>query len=187
MTTPALSGFSIDSFKSGISNGTIEPARSSLFKLSFDTKMGYTSTPTDLNNVEYLCRATAIPGLTITPIEKQYLGRTVKIPGDITFTELNITIVNDTGYEVRNALESWMAAINSHEENTRHFGAQFGKETTDITLTILDRAGADASGGAYNFKDAWPTTIDPIELSWDTASDIEEFSATFAYQYYTIG
>ena len=39
---------------------------------------------------------------------------------------------------------------------------------------------------SYSFVNAWPTTVDPIELSWDTASDIEEFGVTFAYQYYTV-
>ena len=77
-----------------------------------------------------------------------------------------------------------MAGINSHEENKRHLGSAFGSEAGELTLTTMDTAGA--SHQTYKFVDAWPTTIDPIELSWDTASDIEEFGVTFAYQYYTV-
>ena len=177
-------GFTIDAFKSGISKAGLEPARSSLFKF----KMSGTIVSTlsnGLSDIEFLCRATSLPGMTITPIERQYLGRTVKIPGDITFAELSVTLVNDTGYGLRNAFEIWMAGINSHEENKRHLGASFGAECATLTLSVLDPAGSVANQ-AYSFVNAWPTTIEPIELSWDTASDIEEFGVTFAYQYFTV-
>ena len=178
-----MAKFSIEDFKSGISSTSLEPARSSLFK--FGMSGGPASTlSTAFSNIEFLCRATSLPGLTITPIERQYLGRTVKIPGDITFAELAVTLINDTGYSLRNGFEVWMAGINSHEENKRHLGSAFGSEAAELTLTTMDTAGA--SHQTYKFVDAWPTTIDPIELSWDTASDIEEFGVTFAYQYYTV-
>ena len=175
-------GFTIDAFKSGISKAGLEPARSSLFKFSLAVTESAISTA--LGDIEYLCRATSLPGLTITPIERQYLGRTVKIPGDMTFAELAVTLVNDTGYGLRNAFEVWMAGINSHEENKRHLGTAFGSETAELALSVMDPTGTVQQ--TYTFANAWPTTIDPIELSWDTASDIEEFGVTFAYQYYTI-
>ena len=177
-----MATFSIDDFKTGISSANIEPARSSLFQVSMTGGQGGVG----FTDLKYLCRATSIPGLTITPIERQYLGRTVKIPGDITFTELALTIVNDTDYGIRNSLEIWMAGINSHETNERAFADNFGSETTTIKLEQLNRAGTTTAGGTFQFINAWPTTVDPIELSFDTASDIEEFTATFAYQYYTI-
>ena len=183
MATPGSSGFSIDSFKTGISTASLEPARSSLFKFKMSGTIVSTLS-TGLSDIEFLCRATSLPGMTITPIERQYLGRTVKIPGDITFAELAITLVNDTSYKLRNAFEVWMAKINSHEENKRHFGSTFGSETATLKLTTMDPAGSTHQ--SYEFVNAWPTTIDPIELSWDTASDIEEFGVTFAYQYYTV-
>ena len=179
-TTPGAAKFNITDFKSGISKTGLEPARSSLFKFQLSGQFA-----TALTDIEFLCRATSLPGLTITPIERQYLGRTVKIPGDITFAELAITLVNDTSYKLRNAFEVWMAQINSHEENKRHFGASFGSETATLTLSTLEpKAGSVTQ--SYSFVNAWPTVIDPIELSWDTASDIEEFGVTFAYQYYTV-
>ena len=183
-TTPGAGGFTITDFKAGISKSGLEPARSSLFK--FGMSGGPASTlSTAFSNIEFLCRATSLPGLTITPIERQYLGRTVKIPGDMTFAELAVTLVNDTGYGLRNAFEVWMAGINSHEENKRHLGSAFGAECATLTLSVLDPAGSVANQ-AYSFVNAWPTTIDPIELSWDTASDIEEFGVTFAYQYFRV-
>ena len=37
----------------------------------------------------------------------------------------------------------------------------------------------------YQFEEIWPTAISEIALSYDTASDIEQFDVTWAYNYYT--
>ena len=39
---------------------------------------------------------------------------------------------------------------------------------------------------SYEFVDCWPTAISEIALSYDTASDIEQFDVTWAYNYYTL-
>ena len=38
----------------------------------------------------------------------------------------------------------------------------------------------------YEFIDCWPQTLAEIPLSYDTASDIEQFDVTWAYNYYTM-
>ena len=38
----------------------------------------------------------------------------------------------------------------------------------------------------YQFEDIWPTTLSEIALSYDTASDIEQFDVTWAYNYFTM-
>jgi hypothetical protein len=43
-------------------------------------------------------------------------------------------------------------------------------------------------GGAiqtYNFVGMFPLDVAPIDLDWSTNDSIEEFSVTFAYQYWT--
>ena len=37
----------------------------------------------------------------------------------------------------------------------------------------------------YEFVDIWPTTLSEIALSYDTASDIEQFDVTWTYNYFT--
>ena len=38
---------------------------------------------------------------------------------------------------------------------------------------------------SWTFIDCWPQTIAEIPLSYDTASDIEQFDVTWDYNYYT--
>ena len=51
------------------------------------------------------------------------------------------------------------------------------------TLTQYDKTGKSLL--KWTFVDCWPQTIAEIALSYDTASDIETFDVTWAYNYYT--
>ena len=113
--------FNIADFQEAL-NG--QGARPNLFdmQLTFDTQIsGVTST-----NFSALCKTAQIPGSTIGVVEVQYFGRPVKMPGNRTFENLTTTIINDENFVLRHSLETWMAFLNTHEENT----------TTDISLTL---------------------------------------------------
>ena len=90
-------------------------ARPSLFEMRI-------SGPTDINlssvgDMLTHCNVSAIPPLTVTPIERQYFGRTVKIPGDMVFGDLNTTIINNESFSIRNDIDRWMERINTHVGN----------------------------------------------------------------------
>ena len=153
-------------------------ARPSLFEFKI------TGAPTDgmtKANIHLYCNVSEIPPLTLTPIERQYFGRTVKIPGDLVFADLTTTIINTEKYNVRNEIEKWMEAINSTVSNDSDSAADFGTGTAK--LKHFQKDGTETM--VYQFNDCWPTTISEIALSYDTASDIEQFDVTWAYNYYT--
>ena len=82
----AATDFNVSKFKGALSGGG---ARPSLFDFTI------TAAPTEvkgLNNISYYCQVSALPPLTVTPIEKMYFGRVVKIPGDLVFGDLSTTI-----------------------------------------------------------------------------------------------
>jgi len=39
---------------------------------------------------------------------------------------------------------------------------------------------------SFKFNGMWPQTVSEIALSYDTASDIEQFDVTWAYDWYEI-
>jgi len=166
---------SLSNFKTALTYGG---ARPSLFKFDITT-MGLVGAG-GVTDINLYCNVSAIPPLTVTPIEKQYFGRTVKIPGDIVYGDLATTVLNAEDYSIRNAIEAWMDHINSHKENKGISGNSTW--VTDGTLTQYDKEG-DALV-AWEFIDMWPQTIAELPLSYDTASDIEQFDVTWAYNYY---
>ena len=166
----------LSTFKSALTYGG---ARPSLFE--FAITAAPTGVSSSLSNVNLYCNVSEIPPLTLTPIERQYKGRTVKIPGDMTFGDLNTTIINTEKFNVRNEVEKWMEGINSTVPNISESAADFGTGTA--TLTHYQKGGASTM--VYTFVDIWPTALGEIALSYDTASDIETFDVTWAYNYYT--
>jgi len=176
----AAADFNISKFKGALASGG---ARPSLFKFTV------TGSPVSLTNLEYFCQVSALPPLTVTPIEKMYYGRAVKIPGDIVFGDLTTTIYQTEDGTERFNLESWMDKINGHvdnvssleDETTNFMGKYSGKGTLfqyakDGTTTLSE----------VKFVDMWPQSVTEIPLSYDTASDLEQFDVTWSYNHYEV-
>ena len=103
----------ISDFKAALPYGG---ARPTLFDFTVSGAPSAVNT-TNLGNMKHYCNVSAIPALTVTPIERVYFGRTVKIPGDMVFADLTTSFINTEDFAVRNAIEDWMNAINHHSEN----------------------------------------------------------------------
>ena len=179
----AAADFNLSKFKGALAGGG---ARPSLFDFSLS------SLPTGvsgLTNINYFCQVSALPPLTVTPIEKQYFGRTVKIPGDIVFGDLTTTIYQSEAGTERIGIETWMDKINGHvsnisglESSTSNF---MGKYSGTGTLKQYAKDGT-TSLSTVVFVDCWPQSVSEIALSYDTASDIEQFDVTWSYQHYKV-
>ena len=167
----------LTSFTSALEYGG---ARPSLFE--FTVSAAPSGVDATLSNVHLYCNVSEIPPLTLTPIERQYFGRTVKIPGDLVFADLTTTIINTEKFNVRNEIEKWMEVINGTISNTGEADVNFGTGTAQLVHYQKD----GTATMTYEFVDCWPTAISEIALSYDTASDIEQFDVTWAYNYYTM-
>ena len=175
----AAGDFNVSKFKGALTGGG---ARPSLFEFKIS---GLGSTITGLGNLHYYCQVSALPPLTVTPIEKMYFGRAVKIPGDIVYGDLSTTIYQTEKGTERIGIEMWMDQINGHISNVSSLAqGYYGKGT----LTQYPKSGAATTGilSTVNFIDMWPQSVTEIPLSYDTASDIEQFDVTWSYNYYSV-
>ena len=109
-----------------------------------------------------------------------FRGRQLKIAGDRTFETWTVTVINDTDFAVRDAMERWMNGINSHNANTGF--SDPAEYQTDLTVEQLDKDGIVLK--SYNFRSCFPTNISAIELSYETVDAIEEFTVEFQVQYW---
>ena len=164
----------VDDFKAKLKGGG---ARPNLFKATINFP-GYAAGNVELTS--FMCRAAQLPGSIMSEIIVPFRGRELKIAGDRTFDVWSPTIINDTDFDVRNAMERWMNGINAHSDNsglTNPVDYQ-----ADLIVEQLDRDGSTLK--TYNFRGCFPTNIDPIDLSYDPAAAIEEFGVTFQVQYW---
>jgi|TARA_R110000772_G_scaffold221096_1_gene331500 hypothetical protein len=164
----------VDDFKAKLIGGG---ARANLFKATL-TFPGFAGGDSEL--AQFMCKAAQLPGSTVGQIDVPYRGRQLKIAGDRTYENWSVTIINDTGFEVRDAMERWQNGINTHVSNSGLTNPS--DYQTDLSVDQLDKAGNVIK--TYTFRSAWPVSVSSIEVGNDSADTIEEFTVEFAYQYW---
>lgn len=165
--------FNINDIKS---NFQFQGARPTLFNVVINAPGNVPS----LSGVEFLVSATSIPESNLGNIAVPYFGRIVNFAGDRAYGAWTVQIMNDEDFRIRNALETWSDKINARVRNTR--------ESNDYKRTgIVSQYG---KGGSivrqYEFVGIYPSSIDPINLSWADQNQFERFNATFVYDYWRI-
>jgi hypothetical protein len=167
----------VDDFKSKLIGGG---ARPNLFKAIVNFP-AYAGGDTELTS--FMCKGAQLPASVIAQLDVPFRGRQLKIAGDRTFENWSITVINDTGMEVRNAMERWMNGMNEHVNNT---GLSNPTDyQTDMTIQQLDKSGNVTK--EYTIRGAYPVNVSAIDLSYDTNDAIEEFTVELAYQYWESG
>jgi hypothetical protein len=167
----------VDDFKSKLIGGG---ARPNLFKAIVNFP-AYAGGDTELTS--FMCKGAQLPASVIAQLDVPFRGRQLKIAGDRTFENWSITVINDTGMEIRNAMERWMNGMNEHVNNT---GLSNPTDyQADMAVEQLDKAGNVTK--TYTIRGAYPVNVSAIDLSYDSNDAIEEFTVELAYQYWESG
>ena len=166
----------INDFKAKLAGGG---ARANQFKVTMPFP-GYAQVGGEIEELAFLCRATSLPGMQVPSFGVPFRGRTIKIAGDRTFEDWNITVYNDTNFKLRNAFERWSNGINNATDGEGLTNP--ADYQVDAFVDQLDRNGATIK--SYTLRGVFPTEIAAIELDYGTNDAIEEFGVTFAYQYF---
>ena len=131
----------------------------------------------------FMAKTAQLPGSTVGTVPLYYFGRELKFAGNRTFTDWTLQIINDEDFTIRNSIESWMNAINSHSSNVRDAGAKGPSGyTVDAEVTQYGKTGDVLK--TYKFVGLYPLDLAPIDLDWGSNDSIEEYSVTFAYQWW---
>jgi len=145
-------------------------ARANLFQVSianFDTS-------------RFVVKAAQIPATTVNTIEVPFMNRKIKVPGDRTFADWTVTVMQDEGGELRKHLLEWQNSL-QHFDDAASDGTDGSPVNAHKSMEIspLNRDGSVNSGGT-SILQAWPQEIGSIDLSWDNADTVSEFTVTFA-------
>jgi phage tail-like protein len=160
-------GIRIEDFKSALTNGY----RPNLYQMEV---MGMPE------KFVYMCKATQLPGKTIGIVEAPYLGMKAKLAGDVTYEDLTVTVIMDNDFAVHTALEIWMQTAKANEAAIGLDAALY-KRTAEVIA--LDNTGKEIT--QYSFIGAWPSSVAPVDLSYETNDTLAEYVVTFTYDYWT--
>jgi hypothetical protein len=172
---------SLERLKSAIATG----ARSNLFTVTLPIIPGID--PVLQQSFQYLCKSASLPGSTLGSIDIPFIaGRRYKIAGDRTFSDWTTTIMSDQNQQIRKALEDLQRAYApTNLGNINAYATKTGADDTDFqTVTVTQY---DLSGTAVykcELRNAWPSDISTIDLSYDSTDTLEEFTCTWSYDYF---
>jgi hypothetical protein len=168
----------IDSFKANMIGGG---ARANQFYVSLTFPSYVSAGGLAAAKGQFVCKGAQLPASTLDNTPVNYRGRQVNFAGERTFAPWTVTVLNDNDFLIRNALEAWSNGINNNVSNTGLINPS--QYQVDMEVFQLDRNGNPIK--AYKFVDAFPTEVGAIELNFDTNNQIEEFTVTFQYNYWT--
>jgi len=174
--------FEINKFRTNALNNS--GARANLFDVTISGATIAGLTPSEFN---FSCKGAAIPPMAVGVIEVPYFGRVVKVPGNKTFENWSVTIINDEGFAIRNGFEKWVASMGTHIGNVQSTASSALESGLYGSGTVIHygKTGDASVLAIYNFVNIFPVSMSEITLGWDANDAIEEFTVEFAYDYWT--
>ena len=177
----------ITEFRSRLSGGG---ARANLFEveIAFPEELVI-----DLNlvtdKVPFLVKAAEIPASNLGNIPVPYRGRVLPVAGDRTFDPWTVTIINDVGFEIRDAMEKWSNSINDLQTAQGTINPEVYQRSAQVKQ--LSREGSapgdpEKTLRIYNFQGIYPNTVSSIPLDFGATDQIQEFQVTFNYLFYEV-
>ena len=139
----------------------------------------------DTDEISILAKASSLPSSTVGMIEVPHVGgRRLKVAGDRSFAEWTVTFMSDEAFSVRKRIETYQAGFVNTNYETSVVGGRATATLATITVKQLDDAGNLLR--RYTLNNAFATDISAIDLSYDSRDAIEEFTVTWAYDFFTV-
>ncbi len=131
----------------------------------------------------FLTKQANLPSYRTGDVEIFYRGRRIHEAGEPEFEQWECTIINSSDFRIRKALEEWANAMGAPDTVYGLTRPETYKGT--ILVEQLDRAGETLR--VYKLFGAFPLETGRIELDYDNGNAVETYSASFAYDYFTVG
>ena len=183
-------GFSISDFKNNIGN----IVRPNLFVAEFEPGpkfANYLSTIDSefIERFPFRCEVAEFPGKSLATTEDTGgAGPTLKLPYDVTFNDINMTIICAEDMKERQFFESWMDSIVAPVKSKSISGLvnfyENYAEGNKLSISQLDAKATNLI--TFSMYDIYPVAISPMTASWEETNTYQRFSVTMTYRYYQL-
>ena len=177
----------IQEFRSRMTGGG---ARSNLFEveITFPDGLGINESLVS-DKVPFLVKAAEIPASNLGNIPVPYRGRVLPIAGDRTFDPWTVTIINDTDFLIRDAMEKWSNSINDIQTAQGTINPEVYQKSARVFQKSREGNGpsdTEKDLRIYKFEGIYPNVVSSIPLDFGATDQIEEFQVTFNYLFYEV-
>ena len=164
----------ITEFRSRLAGGG---ARTNLFEVEIAFPEELNITISDVSDkVPFLVKAAEIPASNLGNIPVPYRGRVLPVAGDRTFDPWTVTIINDTNFGIRDAMEKWSNSINDLQTAQGTINPEVYQKSALVKQ--LSREGSapgdpEKTLRTYKFEGIYPNTVSSIPLDFGATDQIE--------------
>lgn len=134
------------------------------------------------NKMKFFAKSTSIPSMSIGEVPVAFRGAQFKLAGDKVFSDWSVTIINDTDFIIRDAFERWNDMVVGNVNRDSVLEDDPTSYMSNGTVAQLSRNGKTLK--QYQMTGAWPKEIGEISLDHGSNDSIEEFTVTFALQWW---
>lgn len=181
--------FSISKFRTQVGN----LARPNYFiaeLAGYKTKLGANIDDT----FKFRCEKAELPGRTLATADDGGGGGTaLKLPYDVTYSDIQLSIICSEDMKERIFFENWIDQIINpagydtnevtYEPGLVGFYENYAK---GISLVVTQ---LNAEGKAlllYELMDVYPIALTPMNATWEEVNSYQRFGVTLAYRYHTV-
>ena len=183
------SSFKISEFKTSIGN-LVRPNLFNATLNGYSKIVGGTDSgtfPDIVNTFKFRCEKAELPGRTLATSEDAVGGGpSLKLPYDMTYNDMTLSIICSTDMKEREFFEIWMDKIigRGGRENAG-LVSYYSDYALGVSLKVeqLDEAGRTLI--SYTLNDIYPTALTPMNASWEETNTYQRFGVTLAYRYHT--
>ena len=144
----------------------------------------------DIDDFVFRCEKAELPGRSIaTSDDTGGGGPALKLPYDVTYNDMQLSIICSSDMKERIFFESWIDSIvgpAGDQDGASNGGlvSYFQNYARGISLEVqqLDEAGNVLI--SYTLNDVYPTVISPMNATWEEVNSYQRFGVTLFYRYY---
>lgn len=165
-----------------LSSFTEELAKPSRFDVNLNVPLDLAyAVGMDSKTLSLRCENATLPGRTLATSELRIYGPTEKFPYQSTYDDITLTFICTSSMLEKSLFNQWMDKINPTESWNFDYKSNY---VTDMSITQYDMS--DSEVHTVELIDAFPISVNQMDLDWSNDTTYHKISVTFAYTYWHI-
>lgn len=154
-------------------------ARANRYEVHLTFPSGIPGAVQAAEKISFTCTAASIPSSQLGTAIVPYKGRQIKLPGDKTFDDWNVTVALDNDWLGRSIFERWHEAMNGFSSNLTQPN-MINPTNSFATAVVYQLDRADREIQKYEIEAVWPTIIGEVTLGYAENDAVMMQQVTFA-------
>jgi hypothetical protein len=152
-------------------------------KFSVEIPRARNSNTMSADGINIMCESVSLPGTQILTTDYSSVRHSSKYPTGTMYEDVELTFALTSDYYARKFFDEWIASVitTTNDNYTLNYRSDFSR---DVTINQLDEN--DKKIYSHKLRDAYPITIQNINLSNMNEDEISRFSVTLTYDKYEI-